>query len=178
MRTTAERIAAFDNIVGIKNSIMPETMYYRMLSEGYFTAPASMSHHGNYVGGLYDHSEMVALTLLSFTKRLELKWEREESPYLIGFLHDFCKVDEYVIGPEGEYHYNGETMLCGHGDKSAILAMRDIRLTDEELMCIRYHQGAYEGSEVWKNLGAAIRKYPNILWTHTADMYASQIVGV
>lgn len=63
MRTTAERIAAFDNIVGIKNSIMPETMYYRMLSEGYFTAPASMSHHGNYVGGLYDHSEMVALTL-------------------------------------------------------------------------------------------------------------------
>lgn len=178
MRTTTDRIKAFDNIVGYKNSIIPDAMYYRMLEDGYFTAPASANHHGNYVGGLYDHSEMVALTLVSYTKRLALEWERPESPYIIGFLHDYCKVDEYTVNESGGYSYNGETLLKGHGDKSAILTIKDANLTDEEIACIRYHMGAYEGKEAWKSLGTAIKKYPNVLWTHTADMYASQIVGI
>lgn len=59
-----------------------------------------------------------------------------------------------------------------------ILGLQHIQLTDEEIMCIRYHMGAYEGSEIWNNLGQAIRKYPNILWTHTADIVASQVLEV
>lgn len=178
MRTTADRIKAFDNIAGYKNSIIPDAMYYRMLEDGYFTAPASANHHGNYEGGLYDHSEMVALTLVSLTNRLELEWERPESPYIIGFLHDYCKVDEYTVNESGGYSFNGKTLLKGHGDKSAILTIKDANLTDEEIACIRYHMGAYEGKEAWKSLGTAIKKYPNVLWTHTADMYASQIIGI
>ena len=148
-----------------------------LLGAEYFTAPASAKHHGAYEGGLYDHSELVALTLADLTKRLDLKWERKESPHLIGFLHDLCKVDAYRKTESG-FEYNPDTLLTGHGEKSVILALQHIRLTDEEIMCIRYHMGAYEGSEIWNNLGHAIRRYPNILWTHTADMMASQVLEV
>lgn len=67
-------------------------------------------------------------------------------------------------------------ILTGHGEKSVILALQHTQLTDEEIMCIRYHMGAYEGEKIWNNLGQAIRRYHNILWTHTADMVASQIL--
>lgn len=39
---------------------------------GFFTAPASIHHHGAYEGALFDHSLTVANSLLSLTKRLEL----------------------------------------------------------------------------------------------------------
>lgn len=174
MRTKADRMKAFKNIAG---NMIPDKMYWRMLQDDYFEAPASATHHGNYPGGLYDHSEMVALALADYTERLELKWDRPESPYIVGLLHDYCKVDEYIQNEKGGYVYNEETMLKGHGDKSAILILKEMTLTDEELICIRYHMGAYEGSDMWGNLDAAIKKYPNVLWTHTADMYASHVLG-
>lgn len=175
MRTKADRMKAFKNIAG---GMVSDGMYWRMLQDDFFEAPASATHHGNYPGGLYDHSEMVALTLADITVRLELKWDRPEAPYIVGFLHDYCKVDQYVQNSKGEYMYNGEMLLNGHGDKSAILLLKEMKLTDEELICIRYHMGAYEGSDMWNNLQTAIKKYPNVLWTHTADMYASHVVDI
>ena len=37
--------------------------------------------------------------------------------------------------------------------------------------------GAYE-KDMWNEYDKAIIKYPNVLYTHTADMIASKIVGV
>ena len=48
-------------------------------------------------------------------------------------------------------------------------------LTEEEIMCIRYHMGAYEKDD-WVQFDLAIKKYPNVLFTHTADMYASKLI--
>lgn len=45
----------------------------------------------------------------------------------------------------------------------------------EERLCIRYHMGAYETSD-WDEYDQAIRKFPNVLWTHTADMLASKLM--
>lgn len=50
-----------------------------------------------------------------------------------------------------------------------------MQLTEEEVMCIRYHMGAYTDKSEWEYYGRAIEKYPNVLWTHTADMIASKI---
>ena len=61
----------------------------------FFTVPASINHHGNYEGGLYDHSWEVTRQLLYLTKRLDLTWNRPESPYIVGMLHDLCKCDNY-----------------------------------------------------------------------------------
>ena len=53
------------------------------------------------------------------------------------------------------------------------------RHTDaEEIMCIRWHMGAFDERENWKYYSAAVKKYPNVLYTHVADMTASQIIGV
>jgi len=53
-----------------------------------------------------------------------------------------------------------------------------VHLTEEEVLCIRWHMGAFDEKENWNAYGKAIEKYPNVLWTHTADMVASKIEGV
>lgn len=147
---------------------------------GYFTAPASTKYHGNYEGGLFDHSLETAKALVNLTKKLGLKWERPESPYIVGLYHDLCKCDNYVKDFEsGKWVHNPEIIIPGHGDKSVIIAQRYIDLTDEEIACIRWHMGAYETDpKMWEYYDRAIEKYPNVLYTHTADMIASKIVGI
>lgn len=144
---------------------------------GFFHAPASTRFHGNYEGGLFDHSYGVTKSLLALTEKLGLVWENRRSPYLVGMLHDLCKCDQYIRNADGTYSYQ-QTLLPGHGDKSVILALRLMDLSEEEIACIRYHMGAYEGKEMWDNYGKAISMYPNVLYTHTADMIASKIAGV
>ena len=147
---------------------------------GFFSAPASTKYHGDYDGGLFDHSFQVAKALESLTRRLDLKWSRPESPYIVGMYHDLCKCDNYILDVEtNKYIYNPDIVIPGHGEKSVILAQKYINLTDEEIACIRWHMGAYEKDpKMWEYYGRAIEEYPNVLYTHTADMIASKILGV
>jgi hypothetical protein len=57
------------------------------------------------------------------------------------------------------------------------LVLNWLQLTEEEILCIRYHMGAYE-KDAWDYFDRAIRKYETVLWTHTADMVASKVKGV
>lgn len=147
---------------------------------GFFDAPASTRFHGAYEGGLFDHSLATARALVNLTEKLGLKWERPESPYIVGMFHDLCKCDNYVYDIEtGSYKYNPDIIIPGHGEKSVILLQRYIDLTDEEIACIRWHMGAYETDpKMWNYYGRGIEAYPNVLYTHTADMIASKIEGV
>ena len=147
---------------------------------GFFTAPASTKYHGAYEGGLFDHSLATAEALVELTEKLGLKWERPESPYIVGMYHDLCKCDNYVKDFETDkYIYNPDIIIPGHGDKSVMILQKYIDLTDEEIACIRWHMGAYETDmKMWNYYGKAIEKYPNVLFTHTADMIASKIKGV
>ena len=149
-------------------------------SKGFFWAPASTKYHGNYLGGLYDHSRAVFLRLKKLTEDNRLAWGRPQSPFIIGMFHDLCKYDQYnAIGEEDGkvlYEYNTNTLIQGHGAKSIILLSQFINLTEEEMLCIRYHMGAYEKEE-WSQYDMAIRKFPNVLWTHHADMLASKVDG-
>ena len=147
---------------------------------GFFTAPASTRFHGSYAGGLFDHSLEVGEQLVKLTEKLNLTWERPESPYIVGMFHDLCKCDNYVWDIENDcYVFNPEIIIPGHGEKSVIMFLQHDYLTDEEIACIRWHMGAYEKDpKMWEYYGRAIEKYPNVLYTHTADMIASKIVGV
>lgn len=188
MMTENQRIEKFNNLMG--KIIKPEFMNY-LISLGFFKQPASTQYHGSYEGGLYDHSESVTLQLIRLTKNLNLEWTRPESPYIIGMFHDLCKIDNYkkivdkigvqifgsdeIKNEEFHFEYNEDCLIKGHGDKSIILLSQFMTLTEEEILCIRFHMGAYEGKEMWDAYDKAIRKYENVLWTHTADMYASKI---
>ena len=147
---------------------------------GFFTNPAGRVHHGTKEGDLFIHSLAVAEVLVEITEKLELKWERPESPYIVGMYHDLCKSDDYKKDPDGEgFIWNKESILPGHGDKSLIMIQKYITLTDEEIACIRWHMGAYEkDTRMWEYYGRAVTKYPNVLYTHTADMIASKVVGI
>ena len=147
---------------------------------GFFTAPASTVYHGAYEGGLFDHSLEVAKQLVNLTEKLNLKWESSSSPAIVGLFHDLCKCDNYVFDIETDkYKYRPDIIIPGHGDKSVIMLQKLINLTDEEIACMRWHMGAYEKDpKMWEYYGRAIESYPNVLYTHTADMIASKIVGV
>jgi hypothetical protein len=155
-----------------------------LLNDGFLTAPASTKYHGNYEGGLFDHSWIVMDQLLQLTINEDLNWQRPESPMIVGLFHDLCKCDQYREVKPGldleyenapVYEYNDKTLLKGHGDKSVMILSQFMRLTEEEVLCIRYHMGAYEKDD-WDGFDRAIRKFQTVLWTHTADMIASKVI--
>lgn len=151
----------------------------RLDDMGFFDAPASTKYHGNYVGGLFDHSYEVARQLVNLTKNEGLQWKKDRSPVIVGLLHDLCKADQYVFMLDGRIVYNQFCTLKGHGDKSVILVKELFPdLTEEEELCIRWHMGAFDDKENWTKYTEAIHKYPNVFWTHSADMIASHIVGI
>lgn len=147
-------------------------------STDFFTAPASTKYHGSYEGGLFDHCLNVTDTLLRMTSLGLISWERQESPVIVGMLHDATKIGAYVHDPYGgSWMYNPEAVQISptHGQDSVLKIKQHMELTEEEEYCIRWHMGAYE-TDQWAGYDEAIRKYPNVLWTHTADMFASKVM--
>lgn len=159
----------------LSKGVLPEEVTEWCIFNGFLDAPAAAKHHGNHEGGLFGHSYMVAIELCDLTEKLGLKWQKERSPMLVGLMHDLCKIDQYVKDEKGEWHYQ-ETEVKGHGDKSVIYLSELMELTEEEEACIRYHMGAFTDKEYWKDYTAAVQKFPNVMWTHAADMWASQIM--
>lgn len=177
--TERERLALFE-AAGLDKIVSQDFKTY-LLTNGFFRAPASTKYHGAYEGGLFDHSLMVTNSLVELSAKNELKWQRAESPFIVGMFHDLCKIDQYRHPKREmlvEWEYNPDTLIKGHGDKSVILLSQHMTLTEEEAMCILYHMGAFTDREQWKDYTNAIHMFPNVLWTHHADMIASHIVGV
>ena len=165
-----------DDMFGI---VSASTLVNKLESLNYFKQPASVKHHGNYEGGLFDHSWAVMEALEDLTYKLDLQWSDSRSLYIVGLFHDLCKCNDYIYNKEyDKWEYNNDKIMTGHGELSVIMAQQLVELTDEEIACIRWHMGAYDITENWNVLGRAIEKYPNVLYTHTADMIASRIQGI
>ena len=144
---------------------------------GFFTLPASTKFHGAKDGGLYAHSLAVAETLLTLTTRNNLKWSRPGSPVIVGLFHDLCKLEAYESAPGGWMHTDtSKHLYTGHGDKSVLMLAPWMQLTAEEVACIRWHMGAFDDQSQWSHYTAAIHQFPNVLWTHQADMIAAHIL--
>lgn len=169
----SEYLDSFKEANKITGDIVSEEMLYWLTENCFFEMPASTKYHLNYKGGLFEHSLNVAKQLENLTAANNLVWQRPESPFIIGMFHDLCKHDAYEFDGSA-WLYNNDQMIKGHGDKSIMLLSQFMTLTEEEILCIRYHMGAYE-KESWDQYDKAIRKYPNVLWTHQADMLASKV---
>lgn len=110
---------------------------------------------------VYDYDDMAALEEMTPKKVIEVL----QYAYR-GYINKYaCPMPE-------------DTLFTGHGMKSAVIAGSLLRLTEEELACIVYHMGAFTESSEWKNYTRAIKRYPNVLWTHQADMLATHVKGV
>ena len=191
-----ERIKDFEELAKENEVEISSDFKDWLIKEGFFRAPASTKYHGVYEGGLYDHCRCVFDRLANLTGNNHLRWFRKQSPFIIGMFHDLCKIDqynpvietEYVNNHEGrlvpsekivKYEYNTNTILKGHGVKSIMLLSQFMRITEEEMLCIRFHMGAHgnetEQKDEWASFDKAIRKYPNVFFSHAADMLASKV---
>lgn len=152
---------------------------YLYTETDFFYAPASTKYHGAYPGGLFDHSLYTMRCLVELGR----DWGSKMSPYIVGLLHDLTKVNKYRMEIEAgeipaiKYCHNPDWVERSsiHGEDSVNKVKNLINLSEEEELCIRFHMGAYETGD-WDEFDRAIRKYPNVLWTHTADMYASKVL--
>lgn len=115
-----ERVQRF---LSFMRDCVPEKMVDWLIEEGFFTAPASTKYHGNYEGGLFDHSMAVAAELVYLTDQLKLGWNNPRSPFIVGMFHDLCKIDIYKRYPspdpkvEYAFKYDDQSLLAGHGEK-------------------------------------------------------------
>jgi hypothetical protein len=156
----------------------------------FFVAPASTRFHGNYQGGLAEHS----LNVHEIFKRKNIEYDlglSEDTMAITALLHDICKVDFYTVydknvniaGPgekpkwvkQPAYGVN-DTFPVGHGEKSVIILQRLIALTREELILIRWHMGGYEPKENLNTISAAWNLYKAGVALHTADLESSYIL--
>ncbi len=174
------RITHFRTLMEPALHLFPEYIVDDLKNNGFFTAPASRVNHCSYEGGLFEHSKNVTQVLLTLTKNNSLEWERPESPYIIGMFHDICKADTYLhFFLNGDvFEHDPDTLLKGHGDKSVMLLSQYLQLTLEEILCIRYHMGAFTDQKEWDDYTRAIRRFSNVLWTHHADMIATHMLEV
>jgi hypothetical protein len=86
-----------DLLASVKREGMPELIEWLTNGCDYFTAPSSTQYHGNYDGGLADHSLNVydSLTLLH-KEYVEGKGYPIDSLIIVALLHDLCKVNYYI----------------------------------------------------------------------------------
>ena len=87
---------------------------------GYFTVPASTKYHLSCRSGLAVHSVNVTQNLLSISKAMNIDWPREESPYIVGMLHDLVKCHCYDW-IDGGWKYC-QPKYPGHGIASVMIA--------------------------------------------------------
>ena len=157
----------------------------------FFKAPASTRYHGNYEGGLCEHSLNVYDCLCDILARPRVRdmygiSYSDESVAIAALLHDLCKVNFYktsfrnVKNEEGRWesvpYYTIEaTLPYGHGEKSVYIASGYMRLTRDEAFAIRYHMG-FSGSEEASNVGKALEMFPLAWALYVADMEAAYFV--
>lgn len=162
-------------------------------SSDFFTAPASTRFHGNYEGGLCEHSVNVWEELVRLLKAYPEIKVSGESAAIVSLLHDLCKIDCYKPElksrktgrtkrdgkPEWEDYigYGFEEGFCygGHGSKSVYLVQRHISLNPEEAVAINCHMGPWDRSPGDYSLGNAYENYPLAWLLHVADESATYI---
>lgn len=161
----------------------------------FFTAPASTRFHGNYDGGLLDHTMLVLhFALHNFNYIVKEKPDLEylrESVVISALFHDLCKVNYYVKEQKWRKDQNNkweeyfgygvkDNFPFGHGEKSVYIISKFIKLTDAEAMAIRWHMGATEFSvNMWGSpQGSAYNQaidHPLVRLIHCADMLSMTI---
>lgn len=157
-------------------------------SRDFFVAPASTKYHNAFDGGLLDHSINVYDALLRINEQFGLKLDAE-SMAIVALFHDVCKVDTYVKGKRNVKNQYGtweskdvwerrEMLPLGHGEKSAIIIDRYIRLKLSEVYAIRWHMGGFDSAVKGGDgsMNAAFEKCPLAAALHMADLAATYLM--
>jgi hypothetical protein len=152
----------------------------------FFEAPASTRFHGNYEGGLCEHSVNVWEELVRLLKAYPEVRVSAESAAIVALLHDLCKIGCYktelrntkvnnVWVKKPVYVFNEDFCYGGHGSKSVFLVQKHIALTDAEAVAINCHMGFSDRAPGDGSVGNAFGQYPLAWLLHVADESATYI---
>ncbi len=155
----------------------------------FFSAPASTRFHGDYEGGLLEHSLNVYDCLCDILSRPKVKEQygieySDESVAIAALLHDVCKTNFYKVSfrnvknEEGRwesvpYYTIEDTLPYGHGEKSVYIVSGYMRLTRDEAFAIRYHMGFSADKDNPTNVGRAMEMFPLAFFLNCADTEAA-----
>jgi len=182
-------------ITYIKREGLSDLLNWLETETDYFLAPASTQFHGNYEGGLLDHSMFVlqfALHNFNYVVKHNPDLENlRESIVICALFHDLCKTNYYHLEKKWTKDENGkwkdyigynvkDTFPIGHGEKSVYLISKFIKLTDAEALAIRWHMGAHELSVHIPNSAQSYAyneaiNNPLVRLIHCADMLSMTI---
>ncbi len=155
----------------------------------FYEAPASTKFHGNYPGGLLEHS----LNVYDCMKRAAANYPEypvsDESIAICALFHDVCKVNFYQKGYRNvkdesgqwvkkEVYEINEKFPIGHGEKSCIILQWFFkRLEVSELLAIRYHMGSFDAAVKGGDFGIsrAYESTPLAVMLHMADLEATYL---
>ena len=156
----------------------------------FFIAPASTRFHGNYEGGLAEHSLKVYEILKNKLDKKEIDINvNDDTIIIVALLHDICKCNFYKVdyrnakNERGDwekvpYYTVDDTIPYGHGEKSVMMLTEYMKLTNEEKYAIRWHMGFSEPKEQYQTLGIAFKKYPLALLLFEADLESTYFYGI
>ena len=175
----------FLNILGTIQREGMENLIDFIKKSDFLRAPASTRFHGDFEGGLVQHSMKVYEILQHKVQHCITPLNvPEDTVKIVGLLHDISKANFYKVDYRNAKNARGEwekvpyytiedTIPYGHGEKSVMMLTEYIKLTPEEKYAIRWHMGYSEPKEVYNSLRAAYEKYPLALLTHEADLEAT-----
>ena len=184
-------LKVFDGQIGEREG--KEALREWLLSDecDFFTAPASTRYHGNYTGGLCEHSLDVydmAVGLEGLYREnirkqylvLNRPYDREqfmESLAVAALFHDLCKANFYkarVNGRNMVYAVDERLPFGGHGSKSVYVLSRYLKdIRDDEAIAINCHMGFSRAEDNSISIGESFRFSPLAWIIHVADEAAT-----
>ncbi|MDR1117151.1 MAG: HD domain-containing protein [Oscillospiraceae bacterium] len=159
-------------------------MQYIERETEWMTAPASTRFHLSKDMGLLEHSCNVAETMLRIKDTLAPEIS-DESCIIVALLHDLGKVGmpgsplyltneptekqkRYGYPASTPYRFNNDMTYINVPIRSLYLALPNLRLSEDEVQAIAYHDGQY----VDDNKSAATKECPLTLLLHYADNWS------
>lgn len=153
-------------------------------STDFFDAPASSRFHGDYAGGLCEHSVHVWEELVRLLKAYPEVKVSGETAAIASLLHDLCKIGCYktelrnkkvngVWVQQPMYVFQEDFCFGSHAGKSVYLIQKYMKLTDEEAVAINCHMGPWDRNPGDYSLGSAYEQWPLALLLHWADESAT-----
>lgn len=114
--TLYARIDEFENIMCNSRINRIKNLIHDLILVNFFSSTSLEKITGNYEGGLFWHSFETTKNLIRLTEELDIKWEKDDSPYILGMFYSLHK--------------------CCDLSKSIKLLEKYVDLTEEEAMCL------------------------------------------
>lgn len=149
----------------------------------FYDAPASTVYHESYRGGLLYHTLYVVDQIIDCRKIRKFGNVPLKNAVLVALVHDWCKIglyESYTKNVKNDKTRQWEQVLAykrkdpmiplGHGVASMMLARNYFRLSNEEMLAIRWHMGEYNvASNEMNELHSANEQYPLVQLIQFAD---------